>query len=110
MHNNLDLQLQTIQSTPPKGDQTDPSWISAFNTSLLTTRASLSRDSSQDLSALIKTPEFECLLIAAQHLAAKENLSQEEATERLIDVFRKIDHSWKQIIISRGLKSLTESL
>ena len=114
MHNGFELQLQTMNSTPsePKGpkatDQNLAQWTGAFNTSLLTTRAQHVKDHSPDLAALMKTPEFESILVAAQDLAIKENLTQEEATERLIDVFRKLDYSWKQIIISRGLSSLID--
>lgn len=117
----LQLQLQTMSETPSETQKEANSnlavdlnadkntWTGAFNTSLLTTRAQTLKDKSADLTSLMTTTEFECLLLAAQYLASKENLSAEEATERLIQVFRQIDHSWKQIVISRGLKSLAES-
>jgi hypothetical protein len=81
-------------------------WISAFNTSLLTTRATAVTDQSQEIGRLMGTPEFASLLVAAQHLAKTQNLSEEESTERLIDLFRAIDHAWSQVVMSRGLNSL----
>lgn len=83
-------------------------WISAFNTSLLTTRATYVKDRSQELSALMQTPEFASLLVAAQHLAQNQGITKEEATERLIENFRKIDKCWKQIVLNRGLQSVIE--
>ena len=56
----------------------------------------------------MQSPEFASLLVAAQHLAAAQSLSPEAATERLISVFRKMDSSWNQLVIERGLKSLID--
>ena len=108
MHRNFDLQL-TFQETEknPKESNTRE-WISAFNTSLLTTRASQNKNSSQELSDLMQTPEFASLLVAAQHLAQAQSLSKEEATERVIETFRKIDSCWNQIILQRGLQSVVD--
>jgi hypothetical protein len=83
-------------------------WTSAFNTSLLTTRANHAKDRSLELGELMQTPEFASLLVGAQHLAATQGLSKEEATERLIEAFRRIDFAWKQIVIKRGLQALIE--
>ena len=138
MHNNLydseaatfysdrpALQLQTVEtksapsktaSEMPREDAsasaetatTTSSWISAFNTSLLTTRAHSQKEHSSELGELMQTPEFASLLVGAQHLAATQGLSKEEATERLIEVFRRLDFSWKQIILKRGLQAMIE--
>jgi hypothetical protein len=81
-------------------------WISAFNTSLLTTRALTVNDQSQEIGRLMSTPEFNSLIVAAQHLARTQNLSEEESTERLIELFRSLDHAWDQIVKKRGLESL----
>lgn len=111
-----ELQLQTVATTKnftnlnnsSDATETSPDWISAFNTSLLTTRANQSKDRSLELSELMQTPEFASLLVGAQHLASSQGLSKEEATERLIEVFRRIDFAWKQIVIKRGLQSIIE--
>ncbi|MBS1959337.1 MAG: hypothetical protein JST80_07700 [Bdellovibrionales bacterium] len=127
MHSNFDntrLQLQEIESnsnnrndnqngnpnSPKPGAGYDAgfneSWVSAFNTSLLTTRANHIKDRSNELGELMQSAEFKSLLIAAQHLAHTQGYSKEEATERLIEIFRKIDFSWKQLVMNRGMKSL----
>ena len=120
------LQLQTVEMKSPETKSSpsktaseitreDPStstatasWISAFNTSLLTTRAHSQKERSLELAELMQTPEFASLLVGAQHLASTQGLSKEEATERLIEVFRRLDFSWKQIIMKRGLQAMIE--
>jgi len=83
-------------------------WISAFNTSILTTRASEAKDRSSEFSALMQTPEFASLLIAAQHLADTLGLSKEEATERLIETFRKLDTAWTEMVMKRGIQAMID--
>ena len=119
MHNsrdNFDLQqnlaLQTVSSEPDHNNQNSNDhsfeWISAFNTSLLTTRANHLKDRSGDLAELMQTPEFASLIAGAKHLAETQGISKEQATERMIEVFRKIDFAWKQIVMKRGMQSMIE--
>ncbi len=96
--------LDPTSPTPTPHDRND--WVGAFNTSILTTLANSTPDCSQELARLAASPEFESLLIAAQHLAKSENLSPEDATERLIMMFRKIDSTWNKIVMNRGLNAL----
>ena len=106
--------LMSTPSEPTKTKREAPStemtneWISAFNTSIITTQASPARDRSEDLAALMQTPEFASLLVGARHLSETQALSKEEATERLIETFRKIDSAWKQIVMKRGMQSLID--
>lgn len=99
-----DYDLNPISPTPIIRDHDD--WVGAFNTSILTTLANSTPDCSQELARLAASPEFESLLIAAKHLAKSENLSPEDATERLIMMFRKIDATWNKIVMNRGLNAL----
>ena len=113
MQRNLNLQQQENQTLShsqeskkdPSGDTTRD-WISAYNTSVLTTRSPGSKDRSLDLSKLMQSPEFASILVAAQHLADAQNLTKEEATDRLIRAFREMDHIWQQIVMERGLKAI----
>lgn len=107
------LQLQEIKSNEsPAAPASAPyapasdAWVTAFNTSLLTTRANQIKDRSSELGELMQSPEFQSLLVAAQHLAQTQGYTKEVATERLIDVFRRIDFSWKQLVMNRGMKTL----
>ncbi len=84
-------------------------WVSAFNTSILTTRAAeASAKKGPDLSALMQTPEIKCLILAAQDLSNTLGISKEEATERMIIAFRNFDAAWTQLVIRRGLQSMLE--
>ena len=115
MQRNLDLHytqetssLSQTQDTKSIPDELSREWISAFNTSILTTGSPGAKDRTRELSELMQTPEFASLLFAAQHLAHHEGVSKEDATERLIRTFREIDYIWKQIVMARGLKALIE--
>ena len=83
-------------------------WMSAFNTSILTTRATEVNGRTPDLSALMQTPEFNSLILAAQNLATSEGITKEEATERMITAFRNIDSAWSQLVMKRGLQAMID--
>ena len=83
-------------------------WISAFNTSILTTKANEVKDRTIEFSSLMQTPEFASLLIAAQHLADSLGLTKEEATERLIETFRKLDSVWTEMVLKRGIQAMID--
>ena len=114
MQRNLELQLQyatpmshTPESKSKEGESTRE-WISALNTSVLTTRAAHVKDRSHELSDIMKSPEFAALVLAAQHLAQSQNISKEEATERLVETFRKMDRAWKQLVMKKGIEALLD--
>ncbi|MBU6152705.1 MAG: hypothetical protein KGP28_00255 [Bdellovibrionales bacterium] len=83
-------------------------WISALNTSILTTRTNLIKDRSSELSGIMQSPEFTSLLFAAQYLGDSLGLTKEEATERLIDTFRKLDAIWGDMVIKRGIQAMID--
>ena len=121
MHRNLKLQLNLHQQEhqtdhrvaqlsekQSSSDESVRDWISAYNTSVITTLSPTTKDRSLELSKLMQSPEFASLLVAAQHLADSQGLSKEVATDRLIRTFREMDHIWNQIVIERGLRALID--
>ena len=116
MNNNLDLQLRLQESATMEKDyrsqggmnEDTREWISALNTSILTTRTNQVRDRSSELSGLMKSPEFTSLLFAAQYLGDSLGITKEEATERLIETFRKLDSIWSDMVIKRGIQSMID--
>jgi hypothetical protein len=116
MDNNLDLQLRLQESSTMEKDyrstggmsEDTREWISALNTSILTTRTNMLRDRSPELASIMQTPEFTSLLFAAQYLGDSLGLSKEEATERIIDTFRKLDSIWGDIVIKRGIQAMID--
>jgi hypothetical protein len=118
MHRNLELQTHTtthqkknelnVELRNDSPDEMTRDWISAFNTSLLTTLNARPQDRSAELSRLMQSAEFASLLVAAQHLSDSQGLTMEESTDRLIRTFREMDEIWNQIVIERGLKSIVD--
>jgi len=102
--------VQTTIEHPSKQDHEQPAasapnWSRAFNTSILSTSID-PKSLDHDLEALLATPEYAAILLAAQSLSDKLQLSPELATERLIQTFRSIDVCWGKILLKKGAQSL----
>jgi hypothetical protein len=80
-------------------------WSRAFNTSILSTVIE-TKSHDGEIESLLNTPEYEAILLAAQSLSIKLQISPEAATERLIETFRNIDHCWEKILLKKGAQSL----
>jgi hypothetical protein len=90
----------------PESNLTDPvDWSKAFNTSILSTVLD-SKGQDADIEVILSSPEYEAILLAAKSLSVGLDISPEEATERLIQTFRNIDSSWKNILLKKGAQSL----
>ena len=90
-------------SEPTILNQSD--WSRAFNTSILSTVIE-TKSQDSEIESLLNTPEYEAILLAAQSLSAKLQISPEAATERLIETFRSIDLCWEKILLKKGAQSL----
>jgi hypothetical protein len=101
----MQLELTTTQETTLESHAEVPNWSKAFNTSILSTSID-SKCLDSDLELLLATPEYAAILLAAQSLAEKLQLSPEAATERLIQNFRSIDSCWGKILLKKGAQSL----
>ena len=121
MHDYRNLQLQIHQSpamehdfarttkgSADAGREETREWISAFSTSILTTQANGMQTGSLSVQELMQTPEFASIIMGARHLADSLGLSKEESTERLIEMFRKIDSAWTQAVLKRGIKAMID--
>ncbi len=111
----LDGALPQAEPTPKSDPRYEPEptddsaeWMSAFSTSLLTTKAATTRNKINEMAYLMKSPEFEAILAAAKSLSRRLNISKEEATERLISTFRKADEAWASLVVTEGLKALID--
>jgi hypothetical protein len=117
MKHNVELQLRIQEHSSMESDyrtgqkpahESAREWMSSFNTSILTTRATEHSGRAPDLNALMQTPEFNCLIQAAQALAHNEGISRDEATERIITAFRNLDGAWTQLVMKRGLQAMLD--
>jgi hypothetical protein len=84
-------------------DQVD--WSKAFNTSILSTVLD-AKNQDIELEALLSSPEYEAILLAAKSLSISLKISPEAATERLIQTFRNIDSTWEKILLKKGAQTL----
>jgi hypothetical protein len=84
-------------------DQVD--WSKAFNTSILSTVLD-AKNQDLELEALLSSPEYEAILLAAKSLSLTLKISPESATERLIQTFRNIDNCWNKILLKKGAQTL----
>ncbi len=80
-------------------------WSKAFNTSILSTLLE-SKSLDGEIESILSTPEYEAILLAAQSLSVKLQITPETATERLIQTFRNIDTCWEKVLLKKGAQSL----
>ena len=99
----------------PPSHRTTPSLVNfeeltrVFNTALVSTRAAESKSASSELLSLIESPAFKAILVAARQLAAEQGISEREATERVIQVFRKVDQIWCGYLYQEGVSSVLKN-
>ena len=77
-----------------------------FNTALVATRSQRGRNHSAELFQLMETPAFQMILHAARSLARTHGISEREASEQLIDTFRKVDQLWADYVFQEGMEKL----
>jgi hypothetical protein len=81
-------------------------WTQVFNTALISTRVENARASSSELYTLIQEPAFNALLSSIQLLATTKGVSELDAAKEMIQVFRKIDQVWSDLLIQEGFERL----
>lgn len=74
-----------------------------FNSVLLSSRTKRKKDFSAELYALVESPAFRAILTSIQQLAAVHHVSERQATEQVIQTFRKIDDLWDEYMFREGL-------
>jgi hypothetical protein len=95
----------TIQAPQPSSLSSSGDLTRIFNTALIATRSE-SRDFSAELFALVETPAFQCVLESVRTLAKRENISEREAAETVIQTFRNVDRLWGEYIYQEGVERL----
>ena len=81
-------------------------WTQVFNTALISTRVENARASSSELYSLLQEPAFNALLNSIQALAATKGVSELEAAKEMIQVFRKLDQVWSDLLVQEGFERL----
>ncbi len=77
-----------------------------FNTALVSTQAKQKRDFSTELYELTESASFKAILNAVRQLSRVQGISERQATEQVIQTFRKMDQIWEGYIFQEGLDRL----
>lgn len=102
-------------TSPAKSPATKPSMqppvtqdqlVRIFNTSLVSTRAKKKRDFSSELCKISESPSFKAILNAVQQFSRIHGITERQATEEVIQTFRKLDEIWGEYVFHEGLDKL----
>jgi hypothetical protein len=98
---------EALPKPPPPPQWAPPEELArVFNTALVSTRVGAPRDHSQELFALMESPAFKALMDACRAFARNQGISDREAAEELILVFRKADTLWADYVFQQGVERL----
>ena len=84
--------------------------VRVFNTAIVATRASAPRDLSTELFTLVDSPAFRSILQSVRSLARGQQISEKEASELIIETFRKMDRIWADYVYQEGVDRLKAQL
>lgn len=99
------------QTSTPYGRQAQarPDLARVFSTAIVSTRTENGTDHCQKLSSLMESPAAKVILEAIQQLARNEGISELEAGQDLVRVFREIDQVWAEYLYQEGLGQVMSS-
>jgi hypothetical protein len=99
------------QPSTPYGrqGQARPDLARIFSTAIVSTRTENESDHGQKLSSLMESPAAKVILEAIQQLARNEGISELEAGQDLVRVFREIDQVWAEYLYQEGLGRVMSS-
>ena len=100
------MNLPPTPPLPPLSN--DAELTRTFNSAVVATTGQVT--SSPDLSKTFRSTEYRTILEAVRRLARLENISEKDASERLIKVFRQVDTTWKDYVIQEGLTAVRNKM
>ncbi|RYZ84559.1 MAG: hypothetical protein EOP04_17780 [Proteobacteria bacterium] len=81
-------------------------WSQIFNTALISSRVEPSKASSTEIFTLMQEPAFQTLLSAIHQYAESKSIPESQAAQEVIQVFRRIDHLWTEVLLQEGFERL----
>ncbi len=75
-----------------------------FNTAVVTVKTPPERNFPSELNEILQSPVFKSILYAVRDLSIKSGISEREASEQLIQTFRKLDSIWSDYLHHEGLE------
>lgn len=94
-------------SAPPTENRDELARI--FNTVLVSSQSKGKRDFSGELSELAESPAFKSILSAVRQLSRIHGMTERQASEQIIQTFRKMDQIWGEYVFREGLEKLKSS-
>ena len=78
----------------------------SFNTAVISSRDQSGRELSSELAELVRSAPFNSILHAVRSFAETAGLTEQEASQKIIETFRKVDAIWGQYLLQEGLDRL----
>lgn len=86
-----------------------PDLARIFNTAMVSSRNNEAADYFAELFTLVETSAFQSILVAVKDLASREGIPENEASEKIIKTFRKMDQIWKSYMYQEGKQFILKS-
>jgi hypothetical protein len=80
-----------------------------FNTVLVSSQSKGKRDFSGELAELADSAPFKAILSAVRQLSRIHGLTERQASEQVIQTFRKMDQIWGEYVFREGLEKIKSS-
>jgi hypothetical protein len=80
--------------------------VRIFNTALIATQAEPGRDFTKEIYDLMETPAFRAILSSVKQFSRTHNVSERQAAEQIIGVFRSLDRVWRDYVFQEGVDRL----
>ena len=77
-----------------------------FNTAVVSSQAKQKRDFSSELYELTESASFKAILNTVRQLSRVQGISERQASEHIIQTFRKMDDIWGGYVSHEGLEKL----
>ena len=80
-----------------------------FNTVLVSTQSKGKRDFSGELCEVSESAPFKAILSAVRQLSRIHGMTERQASEQIIQTFRKMDQIWGEYVFREGLEKIKSS-
>ena len=74
-----------------------------FNTVLVSSRVRNKKDFSRELFELTESSGFKAILSAVKQLSLVQGITERQATEQVIQTFRRMDEVWGEYLFHEGV-------
>ena len=103
--------VQTSPPPPTPATKKNPGdeLARVFNTVLVSTQSKGKRDFSGELCEVSESAPFKAILSAVRQLSRIHGITERQASEQIIQTFRKMDQIWGEYVFREGLEKIKSS-